>query len=498
MNSNCAVFGCTITNRNTTMDTKTLRQKILDLAIHGKLVPQDPNDEPASVLLERIKVEKERLIKEGKIKRSKKSTKTSDTPHYENVPFEVPESWVWCRLEDIVCELKYGTSEKSSSVGKIAVLRMGNITNVGTIDYSNLVYSSNDADIEQYSLEKDDLLFNRTNSSEWVGKTAIYKEEQPAIYAGYLIRIRPLLISPDYLNTVMNSGYYRDWCYDVKTDAVNQSNINAQKLSQLMIPIPPLKEQGRIVAEMDKWISLIDIIKNGKGDLLIVTKQAKSKILDLAIHGKLIPQDPNDEPAIELLKRINPSFTPCDNGHSEKLPQGWSITELTNLADIKNGYAFKSSNYISSNGVRLIRIANVQDGYIEDKMPQFYPFDKMKALKDFMLTEGDILMSLTGNVGRVGILTNELLPAALNQRVACIKEHPNIIAKKFLFYTFQTSNFSKDCVKSGKGVAQLNISTEWLKHYFILIPPLTEQQRIVQKIEELFSVLDNIQNALEV
>ena len=422
----------------------------------------------------------------------------SDTPHYENVPFEVPESWVWCRLEDIVCELKYGTSEKSSSVGKIAVLRMGNITNVGTIDYSNLVYSSNDADIEQYSLEKDDLLFNRTNSSEWVGKTAIYKEEQPAIYAGYLIRIRPLLISPDYLNTVMNSGYYRDWCYDVKTDAVNQSNINAQKLSQLMIPIPPLKEQGRIVAEMDKWISLIDIIKNGKGDLLIVTKQAKSKILDLAIHGKLIPQDPNDEPAIELLKRINPSFTPCDNGHSEKLPQGWSITELTNLADIKNGYAFKSSNYISSNGVRLIRIANVQDGYIEDKMPQFYPFDKMKALKDFMLTEGDILMSLTGNVGRVGILTNELLPAALNQRVACIKEHPNIIAKKFLFYTFQTSNFSKDCVKSGKGVVQLNISTEWLKHYFILIPPLTEQQRIVQKIEELFSVLDNIQNALEV
>ena len=235
------------------MDTKKLRQKILDLAIHGKLVPQDPTDEPASVLLERIKAEKERLIKEGKIKRSKKSAKTSDTPHYENqdvseanVPFEEPNSWVWCRLEDIVCELKYGTSEKSSSVGKIAVLRMGNITNVGTIDYSNLVYSSNDEDIEQYSLEKDDLLFNRTNSSEWVGKTAIYKEEQPAIYAGYLIRIRPLLISPDYLNTVMNSSYYRDWCYDVKTDAVNQSNINAQKLSQLMIPIPPLRNKKEL------------------------------------------------------------------------------------------------------------------------------------------------------------------------------------------------------------------------------------------------------------
>ena len=319
------------------MDTKALRQKILDLAIHGKLVPQDPNDEPASVLLERIKAEKERLIKEGKIKRSKKSAKTSDTPHYENVPFEVPKSWVWCKLEDIVCELKYGTSEKSSSVGKIAVLRMGNITNVGTIDYSNLVYSSNDEDIERYSLEKYDLLFNRTNSSEWVGKTAIYKDEQPAIYAGYLIRIRPLLISPDYLNTVMNSGYYREWCYNVKTDAVNQSNINAKKLSQLMIPIPPLREQGRIVAEIDKWISLIDIVKNGKGDLQTVIKQAKSKILDLAIHGKLVPQDPNDEPAIELLERINPDFTPCDNGHYTQLPIGWEVVSMQMLCSLTDG-----------------------------------------------------------------------------------------------------------------------------------------------------------------
>lgn len=315
------------------MDTKALRQKILDLAIHGKLVPQDPNDEPASVLLERIKAEKERLIKEGKIKRSKKSAKSSDTPHY---PYLLPNGWEWCNLEDIVCELKYGTSEKSLSVGKIAVLRMGNITNVGTIDYSNLVYSSNNEDIKLYSLEKDDLLFNRTNSSEWVGKTAIYKKEQPAIYAGYLIRIRPILIFSDYLNTVMNSSYYRNWCYNVKTDAVNQSNINAQKLSQLMIPIPPLKEQERIVVEVAKWISLIDTIKNSKEDLQTTIKQAKSKILNLAIHGKLVPQDPNDEPAIELLKRINPDFTPCDNGHySSMIANGYY--DYTNK-NPRNGY----------------------------------------------------------------------------------------------------------------------------------------------------------------
>ena len=260
----------------------------------------------------------------------------SDTPHY---PYLLPNGWEWCNLEDIVCELKYGTSEKSLSVGKIAVLRMGNITNVGTIDYSNLVYSSNNEDIKLYSLEKDDLLFNRTNSSEWVGKTAIYKKEQPAIYAGYLIRIRPILIFSDYLNTVMNSSYYRNWCYNVKTDAVNQSNINAQKLSQLMIPIPPLKEQERIVVEVAKWISLIDTIKNSKEDLQTTIKQAKSKILNLAIHGKLVPQDPNDEPAIELLKRINPDFTPCDNGHyTFDVPSGW-IT--TNLGSIFMSYQLK-------------------------------------------------------------------------------------------------------------------------------------------------------------
>ena len=327
------------------MDTKKLRQKILDLAIHGKLVPQDPNDEPASVLLEHIKVEKERLIKEGKIKKSKKSAKTSDTPHY---PYLLPKGWEWCKLEDIVCELKYGTSEKSSSVGKITVLRMGNITDIGTIDYSNLVYSSNDEDIKQYSLKKGDLLFNRTNSSEWVGKTAIYKGEQPAIYAGYLIRVRPILISSDYLNIVMNSSYYRNWCYNVKTDAVNQSNINAQKLSKLMVPIPPLKEQERIVVEMAKWTSLITSIKNDKEDLQAAIKQTKSKILDLAIYGKLVPQDPNDEPAAELLKRINPKTEiTCDNGHYPQLPDGWCKCRLEDIVEYEQpqAYIVNSTDY---------------------------------------------------------------------------------------------------------------------------------------------------------
>ena len=468
------------------MDTKALRQKILDLAIHGKLVPQDPNDEPASVLLKRIKAEKERLIKEGKIKRSKKSAKSSDTPHY---PYLLPNGWEWCNLEDIVCELKYGTSEKSLSVGKIAVLRMGNITNVGTIDYSNLVYSSNNEDIKLYSLEKDDLLFNRTNSSEWVGKTAIYKKEQPAIYAGYLIRIRPILIFSDYLNTVMNSSYYRNWCYNVKTDAVNQSNINAQKLSQLMIPIPPLKEQERIVVEVAKWISLIDTIKNSKEDLQTTIKQAKSKILNLAIHGKLVPQDPNDEPAIELLKRINPDFTPCDNGH---YPVGWIETILGELFSHNTGKALNSSN---KEGIfkDYLTTSNVYWNKFDFTAIKQMPF-KESELNKCTVTKGDLLVCEGGDIGRSAIWNYDY--------DICIQNHIHRLRPKidlcvpFYYYTF--AYLKENNLIGGKGIGLLGLSSNALHKIEMPLPPLAEQQRIVQKIEELFSVLDNIQNALEV
>ena len=474
-----------ITNRNTTMDTKALRQKILDLAIHGKLVPQDSNDEPASVLLERIKAEKERQIKEGKIKRSKKSTKTSDTPHYQqDVPFEVPEGWVWCRMEDIVCELKYGTSEKSSSVGKIAVLRMGNITNVGTIDYSNLVYSSNDEDIKQYSLEKDDLLFNRTNSCEWVEKTAIYKEEQPAIYAGYLIRIRPLLIFPDYLNTVMNSGYYRDWCYDVKTDAVNQSNINAQKLSQLMIPIPPLKEQGRIVAEMDKWISLIDMVKNGKSDLLAVIKQAKKKILDLAIHGKLVPQNPTDEPAIELLKRINPDFTPCDNGHYTQLPEGWAACRLEQVADILDNLR-KPIN----SSERDSRIRNRQ---IDELYPYYGATGQVGLIDDYIINGNYLLLGEDG----APFLDKNAIKAYSISGKSWVNNHAHILSPKIDFEFLQYSLNQIDYSEYVNGSTRLKLTQTDMRSIKIMLPPLAEQKRIKSKIQTLFSQLDLMMESL--
>jgi len=391
----------------------------------------------------------------------------SDTPHY---PYLLPNGWEWCNLEDIVCELKYGTSEKSLSVGKIAVLRMGNITNVGTIDYSNLVYSSNNEDIKLYSLEKDDLLFNRTNSSEWVGKTAIYKKEQPAIYAGYFIRIRPILIFSDYLNTVMNSSYYRNWCYNVKTDAVNQSNINAQKLSQLMIPIPPLKEQERIVVEVAKWISLIDTIKNSKEDLQTTIKQAKSKILNLAIHGKLVPQDPNDEPAIELLKRINPDFTPCDNGHYTQLPEGWAICKMKQITSITNGKSQK--NVETLNGI----------------YPIYGSGGVIGRANQYLCIAGSTI------IGRKGTINNPIFVEEhfWNVDTAFGLKANDAILDKYLYYFCLSFDFSK----LDKSTAMPSLTKTSIGNVLIPIPPYKEQERIVAKIDMVLDTMNEILRAV--
>ena len=378
---------------------------------------------------------------------------------------------------------------------------MGNITNVGTIDYSNLVYSSNDEDIEQYSLEKNDLLFNRTNSSEWVGKTAIYKEEQPAIYAGYLIRIKPLLISPDYLNTVMNSGYYRDWCYDVKTDAVNQSNINAQKLSQLMIPIPPLKEQGRIVAEMDKWISLIDIVKNGKGDLLTVIKQAKSKILDLAIHGKLVPQDPNDEPPIELLKRINPDFTPCDNGHYAQLPDGWCVVTLKDLCENINGlWKGKKEPFVN---VGVIRNANFTKDFKLDYSNIEYIDVEQRTFAKRHLENGDLIVEKSGGsdnnpVGRTILYEGKSGVFSFSNFTMVLRMRYNdTILSKYLYYCilakYQTGAMR---LMQTQTTGLHNLILDKFLLMSICLPPLYEQRRIIDQIETIFTTLNLIMESL--
>ena len=173
-----------------------------------------------------------------------------------------------------------------------------------------------------------------------------------------------------------------------------------------------------------------------------------------------------------------------------ELPEGWKWCRLGALFEVLNGYAFKSDNYVS-NGIRVIRITNVQDGYVEDLKPCFYSMDALDTIKPYLLYENDLLISLTGNVGRIALMPKRYLPAALNQRVGCLRPTNSNVCKEFFSYFLRQPQFLNDCIKSSKGTAQLNMSTEWLKMYAIPLPPtLAEQQRIVNRIESMFSKLD--------
>ena len=475
------------------MDTKALRQKILDLAIHGKLVPQDPNDEPASVLLERIKAEKERLIKEGKIKRSKKSAKSSDTPHYENVPFELPNSWVWCRLEDIAYVASGSTPDKTCFVENgVPYIKMYNLRNQ-KIDFAYhpqyITEEVHNGKLQRSRTEVGDLIMNIVGPP--LGKLAIIPTTLPqANFNQAAVLIRPykfkeVLVS--YLKV------YLEEMSEINSIATRgsagQVNISLTQSQNMRIPIPPLNEVRRIIEEVSKYDILIDSLKQNITDIQNLIAYTKSKILDLAIHGKLVLQDPNDEPAIELLKRINPDFTPCDNGH---YPVGWIETILGELFSHNTGKALNSSN---KEGIfkDYLTTSNVYWNKFDFTAIKQMPF-KESELNKCTVTKGDLLVCEGGDIGRSAIWNYDY--------DICIQNHIHRLRPKidlcvpFYYYTF--AYLKENNLIGGKGIGLLGLSSNALHKIEMPLPPLAEQQRIVQKIEELFSVLDNIQNALEV
>ena len=442
------------------MDTKKLRQKILDLAIHGKLVPQDPNDEPASVLLERIKAEKERLIKEGKIKRSKKSAKTSDTPHYENVPFEVPEGWC------------------ITDIGELLINRDGERKPVSLAIRSkqkNKVYDYYGAagvidKVDNYLFDECLLLIgedganllsrNKNNAFLADGKYWVNN------HAHVLDTIDKFILS--YVAIVINSMKLDDYITGSAQPKLSQDNLN-----KIPIFLPPLNEQKRIMTELERWFALIDQIDQGKVDLQETIKQTKSKILDLAIHGKLVPQDPNDEPAIELLKRINPDFTPCDNGHYENLPDGWGVCRLEDIVDYEQptAYIVNSTSYNDS-----------------------YPIPVLTAGKSFIIG-----------------YTNEV--KGIYSELPCIIFDDFTTDSKFVDFPFKVKSSAMKILQVRKDVeveyvAMFMNTTRligdthkryWISEYSKLtipIPPKAEQKRIVDTVHTAFAKLDTIMESL--
>ena len=464
------------------MDTKALRQKILDLAIHGKLVPQDPNDEPASVLLERIRAEKERLIKEGKIKKGKKSAKTSDKPHY---PFELPKGWEWTTLGEIS---NYGinTSVKVEEIDDNNwVLELEDIEK----DSAKLIQklSKNKREIKgtRHKFYKGNILYSKLRT--YLNKVLIASED------GYCTtEIMPFdtygILSNEYICHVLRSSYFLDYTLQCGY-GVKMPRLSTTDACNGVIPLPPLHEQYRIVKEIKRWFTLISMIEKEKDNLRETIKQAKAKVLDLAIHGKLVPQNPNDKPAVELLKRINPKAEIIsDNGHYQKLPEGWCLT--------KGKYIFNQMKSSKPTGevFRYIDIDAIDNKQQIIRNIKILKVANAPSRASRFTQKGDVVFSLVRPYLRNIAMVMEDDCIASTGFYVC---HPTkVLLSKYCFYLMNSGYVVDGLNNFMKGDNSPSINKADIDNWVYPLPPLTEQKLIAAKIEELFTQLDTIEASL--
>ena len=451
------------------MNTKALRQKILDLAIHGKLVPQDPNDEPASVLLERIRAEKERLIKEGKIKKGKKSAKTSDKPHY---PFELPKGWVWCRLEDVTSVIGdglHGTPQYNPN-GAYYFVNGNNLSNRQIIIKNNTKRVSEEEYMKYKKPLNEHTILVSINGT--IGNIGTYSNEQIILgKSACYFNITPFLVK-EYMCYVIESNYFQKYALLSATGSTIK-NVPLKAINEFYVPIPPVSEQKRIVSEIDYLLAFINKVEEGRENLQNTVQSAKFKILDLAIHGKLVLQDPNDEPASELLKRINPKAEiTCDNPQYGKLPKGWCLCKISSVVDIVNGKSQK--NVESPTG----------------KYPIYGSGGIIGKAMEYTCLAGSTI------IGRKGTINHPIFVEEnfWNVDTAFGMKANNQISEDKYFYCFC---LYFDFSKLDKSSALPSLTKTAIGNLILPIPPLAEQQRIVAKIEELFSQLDKIESSLQ-
>ena len=425
-------------------------------------------------MLERIKTEEERLIKEDKIKRSKKSG-SSDTLHYENVPFEVPSSWVWCRLEDITVLIEDCPHTTAKDEGKgYPLVRTPNIGEGqllldGVHRVSKEVYDKRNV---RAVPQVDDIIYAREAPA---GNVAVIRENEQVCLGQRTVLIRPMntLIDSVWLTYAMLAPYSRNHLTSKATGST-VTHVNMASIRPFDLPLPPLSEQHRIVAEIKRWFALIDQIEQGKADLQTIIKQTKSKILDLAIHGKLVPQDPNDEPAIELLKRINPDFTPCDNEHYQNLPDSWCVVPMQMLCSLTDGE--------KQSGIERI---NLDVKYLRGERDA-----KMLSTGKY-ITANSLLMLVDGeNSGEVFQTPTEGYQGSTFKQLS-INNNMNTD------YMLQVINLHRKTLRENKvGSAIPHLNKKLFRAIEVPMPPYDEQHRIINVINVAYKHLDAIMENL--
>lgn len=509
---------------------KKLRELILELAVRGLLVPQDPNDEPASELLKRIAAEKARLVKEGKIK------KGEPAPKIENAekPFELPPNWEWSRFIEISANIHYGyTASSDESIESVRLLRITDIQN-DSVDWNSVPGCEIEADkIDQYQLIDDDILIARTGGT--IGKSYLVQGITVcAVFASYLIRVRHLMgMSARYKKLYLGSKLYWKQLY-AKSMGTGQPNVNGESLKGLVVPVPPIAEQHRIVAKVDELMALCDQLEQQSDaslaahqtlvatllsaltsaaarpepveggaasgsaqtafdeawqriadhfDTLFTTEesidQLKQTILQLAVMGKLVPQDPNDEPANELLKRVfreikkPKAFPPIENEeYLLPIPSGWNLARLGDIFEIVYGKGLPTTE-LTETGFDVFGANGIIGKYRE------YNYEDIQ-----------LLVSCRGAYSGKANISPPMCFITSNTLV--LKNSWKSLSLKFFYYALTIA----DKEKIVTGSAQPQVTTTNIDPFVVAVPPLAEQHRIVAKVDELMALCDQLKAGL--
>jgi len=513
------------------MDTKKLRQKLLDLAIHGKLVPQDPNDEPASELLSRIHAEKLAMVARGELKPKDVKNDTviyfgSDGLPYEKradgkdvakciegeIPFEIPEGWNWARLQSLSRVITDGDHQAPPQIASgIPFLVISNIANgVICFDDTRFVPRTYFDEIKPQRVpQRGDLLLSVTGS---YGIPAVVNTDRDFCFQRHIALIKPLL-SANFLSRVVSSSYCSKW-FDKKATGTAQKTVALSILRSTLIPVPPLAEQRRIVDVLGKYLALVDGIERDRAELDVLLAQLKSKVLDLAVRGEVTERDQKDEPASELLARIREDklamvargelkpkdvkndtviFTGSDGLRYEKradgkgeakciekeipfeVPEGWSWSRMERLIQLTSGIDLAKADYNSEhNGIPYITGAsNFENGsLIENRWT-----DKPKRISH----RGDLLFTCKGTVGKMAI--NKFTSAHIARQVMAINPYRGVDK----LYLQQVLAWHVETIRrKAKGFIP-GIERGVLLKALVPVPPLAEQRRIVRAIEAVIS-----------
>ena len=534
------------------MTAQQLKNSILQMAVQGKLVPQDPNDEPASVLLERIRAEKEKMIKAGKIKKEKNPSvifRGSDNLPYEKTgketrciadenPFEIPDSWAWCKVGDLFTNASGLAYKKESLAIKsdkmIRVLRGGNIGDGQYYLFPDDVFIASGFVKESLYLKKNYMITPAVSSLENIGKIALIdRDYSDAVVGGFVLMLIPLFMDDvfsRYLLYVFATKSHRDKCRSI-THKSGQAfyNISRERLMGLYVPIPPPAEQKRIVAKIEELLPHLDEYDQAETRVKELNaefpEKLKKSILQWAIQGKLVPQDPNDEPASVLLDRIQAEKAKLvkagkikkdktesvifrrDNSHYEKLngverciddeipfdvPKSWSWVRLNEIGEYRKGpfgSSLTKAMFVPKSN-DSIKVYEQKNAIKKDHtLGEYYITKKYynEAMRGFTVFPGDILVSCAGTIGETYVLPEGIEPGIINQALMRMRIYAPISIDFFLLYFDYTL---KQMAKAGsKGSAIKNIPPfEVFKRLLLPLPPLAEQKRIVAEIEKILSL----------